>query len=361
MGHYRGVGYRYGQGRSLLDEATAAFLSTRSTTHPFYGVLLERRGVLLSEQGRPEEAIALFREAQRLMETYLPRDHPRIGELLDRTGRTLRDYGRFEEAEPWTREARELFRRSFGPDNAKYYAKSTFRLAKLMTDMGRADEAVALAEEAHRIFLAATPGHYATIRVSQSALANAWHLKQRTTPATLDTLRAWHAFRQGYLGFDHRTTGRTAFFVGRLLALQDRYAEAEPYLEDAYAILLTQSGLANEHTINAKVMLAELYTDWGLPEQARSLETLETWHAFRQKRFGAEHPATGRTALYVGRLLAHQDRYTEAEPYLEEAYAVLAAQPAPGNDRTTDAKAALAKLYTEWGKPDQAPLYQAEP
>jgi hypothetical protein len=61
--------------------------------------------------------------------------------------------------------------------------------------------------------------------------------------------------------------------------------------------------------------------------------------------------------LRIGRELAAQGRYDQAERLLLPAHETFAAQQGPMHKRTLAARAALAELYTAWGKPDQAAEY----
>ncbi|HZE13802.1 MAG TPA: tetratricopeptide repeat protein, partial [Chthoniobacterales bacterium] len=66
----------------------------------------------------------------------------------------------------------------------------------------------------------------------------------------------------------------------------------------------------------------------------------------------------GSASSALGECLTAQKRYPEAETFLMNGYNDLKAKLGPQNRRTTDARQRLAKLYDDWGRPDQAAQFR---
>jgi tetratricopeptide (TPR) repeat protein len=79
---------------------------------------------------------------------------------------------------------------------------------------------------------------------------------------------AWSLMRVAY-GDDTWFAAIAAREVGRSLLGQERYAEAEPYLVDSYAILVGQTGEDAGEARWARRILVDLYVAWDKPDRAR--------------------------------------------------------------------------------------------
>ena len=78
---------------------------------------------------------------------------------------------------------------------------------------------------------------------------------------------AWSLMRLGY-GDDTWFAAIAAREVGLSLLGQERYAEAEPFLVDSYAILVAQTGEDAGETRSVRRNIIDLYFAWDKPERA---------------------------------------------------------------------------------------------
>jgi hypothetical protein len=63
------------------------------------------------------------------------------------------------------------------------------------------------------------------------------------------------------------------------------------------------------------------------------------------------------TKSALGRSIAQQKRYAEAEPLLLDNYRVLRAVRGADNPTVTRTHDWIEQLYRDWGKPDQAQIF----
>ena len=73
---------------------------------------------------------------------------------------------------------------------------------------------------------------------------------------------------------------------------------------------------------------------------------------------GDEHPNTLSLIFNMGLLLRHQNKYDEAEGYLQEAMEGMRQVLGEEHPNTLDTIKALVKLYEAWEKPEEAQKYR---
>jgi tetratricopeptide (TPR) repeat protein len=119
--------------------------------HPLVANTQSNLANLLHEQGRPDEAVGLFREAIRIWRGTLGADHPMVSTGLFGLGEALRDLGRLEEAEAALLESGAIDRAALPPDHP-YLADGLVALAQVRTRRGLLARAEADLREALAIY-----------------------------------------------------------------------------------------------------------------------------------------------------------------------------------------------------------------
>jgi Tfp pilus assembly protein PilF len=285
-------------------------------------------GILLAEQGRPEEAEAALREALRI-DPQLAHAHSNLGNLLaeqghpveaeaalrealridpqlaqahSNLGNLLAEQGRPEEAEEAYREALRI-----DPQDAKVYSN----LGHLLTKQGRPVEAEAALREALRIDPQDTKAHsnLGILLAEQGRLAEA-------EEAYREALRINPQNAEGH------------YNLGVLLVRQGRPVEAE----EAYRGALRIDPQDAEGHYNLGVLLAE---------QGRLAEAEE---AYREAL--RINPQDTKVHTNLGILLVRQGRPVEAEEAYREALRI--------NPQDTKAHSNLGVLLAEQGHPVEA-------
>jgi tetratricopeptide (TPR) repeat protein len=95
----------------------------------------------------------------------------------------------------------------------------------------------------------------------------------------------------------------------------------------------------------------------GVPEEAEA--PLHTALAYRRANLPADHPKVGEARCVLGRALAAQGRYEEAEPLLREGFPAFAAWGLAHPNLIDQTRRVLAETYTALGEPEKAAPYQA--
>jgi len=357
-------------------------------------------------------------------------------------GTTYEMLGALGEAERNLRIALKLFRSALGPENLDTLA-AEHELAKLLSGQRKDEESERLAHEAWqgrlRLLGAEHPYTLSSEELYEEALAEQGKL-QEAEPIARQILQ----IHERVLGPNDPATISSLGDLGELLQLRGSNAEAEPYIRDTLT-RIQRNGSADTHDGFICVKeLAYLRLVQGDPAEAQKLleealprarkrlgpdnfltlfiqrvlvralaeegrlveaEALgkETLNARLSTRANQDDVGTGRTLLYLGRVLVEESKLDEAEPRLQEALTIfrkdasikarpeLAGQAAnwlgviqlarkaypqaealmlPGSERFFAADVEMSpherrlavghivKLYQAWGKPDQTAEWQ---
>lgn len=177
--HHNLAGLAHARGDHAASEAEARralALRADAPRDPRYGGDLGALALAIAEQGRHEEALAVFAEALGIYEAMLPPSHPEVAYLLHNLGDTLVDAGRFAEATSAYDEALRVKEEALGeghPEVAITLANS--RLA--YEGLGDREEAARRVGRAVAIVREALPANH-PFRVSIKAIAADWPTRE---------------------------------------------------------------------------------------------------------------------------------------------------------------------------------------
>lgn len=283
------------------------------TNAPSLAQTLNGLGSLLVAQGRLEEGESLFREALRFQRQRSASQHAVLASTLHNLGRLSHDLGKLSEAEELLREALELRRRLLGRDHVEtartlnalagvllqrgdlrsaeecvveYLAAARKFFAGDHEDVARALHNLAFVMHAGKRFEAAEPVYREAIEMRRK-LSGQGHAELTYSLLGLgglymdrdEPVRAEPLFREAVqisreaFPEGHWMTASFEGALGQCLTAQRRFEDAEPYLLHSLSVLRTTLGQANAHTQGALQRLADLYRDWGKPEEEASYRT----------------------------------------------------------------------------------------
>jgi tetratricopeptide (TPR) repeat protein len=167
-----------------------------------------------------------------------------------------------------------------------------------------------------------------------------------------ELLKSALASKRAKLGNDNRSTQRTVNNLGGLYRELKRFEEAEPLLREAYETRRRVLGPDDPDSLGATNNLGALYFKRGKPAEAEPY--------FREAAEGYERTLgirfeTAQMWSNVADALLAQERYADAVPVYQKALGILdRITPEEGRGLRTQIAGQLAKLYTEWGKPEEA-------
>ncbi len=270
--------------------------------------LMANLGNVYLREGKFAEAESYLSGAMREARETMNEEHPFRLFMLDSLGGLERDRGRFAEAEALFQQSLLVRRRVLGENNRNTLSDVYF-LGDLYCTEGKW-------AEGERMLLQAV------------------------------------AAQRRVLGDDDRFTMRTMQGLSLCYLRQGKLAEAETWAATASQIERRQLGPSNPQTIEALMVLADIKLRRGLLAEARPLLTEacatappQHWQDFYCQSLRGAGEAAAKS-------------YAQAEPLLLSGYEGMlqnqSRMPAGRQMHLANAKAALAQLYTDWGKPELA-------
>ena len=222
---------------------------------------------VLIYQDRLEEARDAYLELLEPMRRTLGETNPVTLVALQHLALCLRDLGQAEEAETLAREALEVAREIRGPEHPETLnAMNTLALA--LKDLGRTDEALALQREALAIRAGFQGPDHPDYAVSAANLAYA--VKATGATAEPEFAHAVASAERAWSPDDERLAILRAAWSVSLME-EDRDAEAEAPLEEAYRSLDALLGPDHDDTRYVMGLLLRLYEDLGDTERAEEM------------------------------------------------------------------------------------------
>lgn len=303
---------KHDEAESHIREAVRLDRLLLGPDHAYLASALDALSALLNQQGDHVESAEAAREALAIRQRALGPEHPSLAHALTSLGGAMHNQAKFDEAAEYYRQALSIQRKAFGNDNIRV-AHGLLSLATTLQARSDFGQALAAVEEALAIF-SRLPGEH----------------------------RLWVAV-------GHQIRGVLMYEQGRL-------DEAEADLVLAHDMIVAAWG--DEHP-----QMGNVYADYGKVLFAgRRLDAAES--AFRsaldirRSQFGDASMFAADTRVWLARCMVEGGRLAEAEPLLLESYPVLVDALGADYPDSVAARETLVRLYTEWGRPEQAAQFR---
>ncbi|HEY0231959.1 MAG TPA: serine/threonine-protein kinase, partial [Dokdonella sp.] len=347
----------YAESETVLRESIATARSIHGNLHSSVANGLNELGLMLGHKGDVVGSEAPLREALDINRQLYGADHRET--LVSRSNllRVLENEGRFEEALQGRLDVLKSTQ-AIGDARPEQIAYAYNFIALDYRNLGRAVEA----EQASREALAVWARIHGSNAEWDSAdplrgLAQALQLQGRFDEAET-AYRAALAIEAKHEPADSHWLNRDRGFLGELLRLQRRYADALKELREANAAIGAPNGGHDPIYCVLQSQWAEAELDAGNADEAskiatRALEMARVALPPRNYRLGAPLFAQARAELANG----HAER---AEPLLREALAARS-PPYPGSDlRVLEVKATLAGALSALQRDAEAHALRSE-
>ncbi len=231
---------------------------------------ISNRAYLTAEDGRPEDAIGMYRQVLELHRRYRGEEHPEVLGVMNNLSLLLGDLGRPEEKEAVLRETLELQGRLLGVRNPERI-RTLNNLAGALLNQGDLAGAEAIQEEAVTLAQEVLPpGHFASL-LAETRLSEIQLQMGKSLPAIRRLEEGLQVWRPSLAG--SWFVGYAESVLGSALVQGGRQSEGEALLLKGYRILRDLRGEDFRRTQQAARRLEELYRSQGrLPELRGSLE-----------------------------------------------------------------------------------------
>ncbi|NBB84992.1 MAG: tetratricopeptide repeat protein [Bacteroidetes bacterium] len=340
---------------SMHQVALAMRRSLYDEVHPDIASSLTSLGILSIQQLDYRRADSLLREALTIRREVFGPEHPRVAESLSNLGRVYHNTGDVEETERLYRDALAIRQKQLGREHPETLSNLN-DLAVLLYQQEQFEAAEPFYREAVAIGRTVLGSDHAVVATYLSNLATLLYNKQQYSEARSLHEEALAARRKAY-GEDHWMTATSQQLLGRTLHQLGELDEAEDALRQALAVYRANLPVQHNGIASVATALGELLLDSDRPAEA--LPLLKEGLDIRQIRYPEGHRRIGYAKSAYGAGLLALARYAEAEPFLQEGYAIMEREYRAGNWFTERARQRLRRLYTAWGKPDEADAHRA--
>ena len=318
--------------------------------HPNALVSMNNLAIVLSKQGKYEQAEEMHRQALGLRETVLGKEHPDALRSMNNLAAVLSNQGKYEQAEEVHRQALGLRETVLGKEHPDTLV-SMNNLAAVLSNQGKYEQA----EEAHRQALGLMETvlgkeHPDTLR-SMNNLAVVLS-KQGKYEQAEEMHRQALELRETVLGKEHPDTLRSMNNLAAVLSNQGKYEQAEEMHRQALRLRETVLGKEHPDTLVSMNNLAAVLSNQGKYEQAEEIHRQAL--GLMETVLGKEHPDTLRSMNNLAAVLSNQGKYEQAEEMHRQSLRLREIVLGKEHPDTLRSMNNLAAVLSKQGKYEQA-------
>ncbi|KAJ5365664.1 Disease resistance protein [Penicillium concentricum] len=307
-------------------------------------------GYLYADQGRFQEAEAMYERALEGYEKAWGREHMSTLDTVNNLGTIYENQGRLQEAEAMYERALEGCEKAWGREHTSTLG-TVSNLGILYKEQGRLQEAEAMYERALEGCEKAWGREHTSTLGTVSNLGILYKEQGRLQEAEAMYERALKGYEKAW-GREHTSTLDTVSNLGILYKEQGRLQEAEAMYERALEGCEKAWGREHTSTLGAVNNLGALYAIQGRLQEAEAM--YERALEGKEKAWGREHTSTLDTVHNLGALYKEQGRLQEAEAMYERALEGCEKAWGRRHKSTLDTVSNLGTLYTYQGRLQEA-------
>jgi tetratricopeptide (TPR) repeat protein len=264
---------RHDEAVAMLEQAVEATRAAMGDTHSEVAEALNDLAWALTQTRDNRRALALHHEALAILEAVYPPDHPTVTVARAGLAGTLRELGRDDEAVAVLEQALASFRRTLGGEHP-YVAHTLNNLALAVEHQGDFARAVELYSEATEHYARLYGEDHPQLAIARYNLARALRLYGDSVAAEREC-RASLRIRRGQLRPDHPDIARNLTLLAELRRDEHDPAGALPFLRQALDLRL--EGLPETHPLTARSLyllgLTEMELDLDEEAEAHLLDS----------------------------------------------------------------------------------------
>jgi eukaryotic-like serine/threonine-protein kinase len=336
---------RHAEAEASLRESLRIREKLLQPDDPALAASLHGLGVVERYAGHYAEAEGLYRRALAIRQGR-PGEQPGVAETLERLAQVLQDEWRSDEAMAVARRAVEVSRTLGSTANAGL-ARALGRLGLVLRDRGELGEAETATREALKLRRGLFGPAHPNVAVSLSQLASV--LGEKGDLSGAESLYRQALDRLGNsLGRDHPDVAAVELNLAELLDRRGEHEAAEKLARSALDVRVACFGQDNPMTLHASESWSRIRADRGFRAEAEA--GFRDVLARRRRVLPPGHPDVAESLLDLGRLLERRGDPTGAEPLLREAVGILEVKLPRDHWRTAQAKSVLGGCLAALGR-----------
>ena len=235
--------------------------------HPDVAIDFMNLGNIQTQLGNYREAEQYFRKALEIYQSWYGKDNPETADVMTYTAQALVNQGRYDEAEILLNESLPVLERAYPTGSHPRLALAFAQKGAIALQRGKLDEAESDYKRMAEIYRSVYGDAHQYTAIALSYLADVYLKKEeyiRAEPLLRDVVQR---FTQA-LPAGHVNTGMARIRLGRALAAEKRYQEAEVESMAGYSILTKQTSPSAKWLQEARQDLAGIYDALNEPEKA---------------------------------------------------------------------------------------------
>ncbi|HJZ87055.1 MAG TPA: tetratricopeptide repeat protein [Polyangia bacterium] len=273
---------KYEQALALFQRAQPMMEQKLGPEHPFVATILDGMGLVYSSLGKNQEALTYHQRALELRERALGRDHPYVAISLNNVAGAYLGLARHEDALAAFKRALVIQEQSLGTGHTEY-ADSLNNVGMILTDQGKLEEALSYLQRALAVYEKAVGPEHQRVALCRTNLGNALNELGRRREALAEFQRSLAIYRKTR-GEDSRDVALCWHNIATVERARGRAREALA-AEQRSLDLFERSGggeLPEVVPVLGGIALAEL----ALGQAAQAVPVLERALAQREKLEG---------------------------------------------------------------------------
>jgi serine/threonine-protein kinase len=345
----------YEQSQSMIEEGLAAATTAHGPTHAVVASTLNHLAVILRERGHYDEAEKRHLEAIRIIRTAVGEDDPRLGLFINDLVATLEQEGDYGAARAYGREAVAIQRRLHGDAHPRL-AIAIRELGLVLQRLGEYQEAERLFRESLAILEESLGPEHAQVADLLNRLASVrWWQKDLAAADSLH--RRSLTLKRTIYGDVHI---EVAYGLNNLSSVVlDKGDLDEAVALGREALEVTRRSVGREHS-NYWIVMGNLgKTLWVRGDYRDAERLLRSSLTGVRRTIPDDSLRVPLHEFWLGRCLVDLRMFAEAESLLADSYSVLARVRGASDSFARDVAGSLDRLYSEWGRPDEATRYRA--
>ncbi|MEM8782468.1 MAG: tetratricopeptide repeat protein [Planctomycetota bacterium] len=244
-------------------EALAAFREAEridraafSDEHPKTAIRMNNIGSILKAQGDYAKALTAYREAERIDRAAFGDNHSKIAVRMNNIGNVMHAQGDYAKALAAYREAERIDRATFGDEHPKIAVRMN-NIGNVMHAQGDYAKALAAYRKAERIDRAAFGDEHPNVAIRMSNIGNVLEAQGNYAKALTTYRKAEQIFRVVF-GDEHPNLAVGVNNIGGILETQGDYVGALAKYREAFGILIRKLGPNSREAITVGSNLRQL-------------------------------------------------------------------------------------------------------
>jgi tetratricopeptide (TPR) repeat protein len=346
---------KYEQAEEMHQQALRLSETVLGKEHPSTLTSMNNLALVLSHQGKYKQSEEMHQQALKLSEIVLGKEHPSTLTSMNNLASVLSHQGKYEQSEEIYQQALKLREIVLGKEHPSTLT-SMNNLALVLSDQGKYKQSEEMHQQALKLREIVLGKEHPSTLTSMNNLALVLS-DQGKYEQSEEMHQQALKLSETVLGKEHPSTLTSMNNLALVLSDQGKYEQAEEMHQQA--LKLSEIVLRKEHpsTLTSMNNLALVLSDQGKYKQAEEMHQQAL--KLREIMLGKEHPSTLTSMNNLALVLSHQGKYKQSEEMHQQALKLSETVLGKEHPSTLTSMNNLALVLSHQGKYEQSEeMYQ---